>query len=89
MVHVRVRAASWVDVDRIDLVVDGEITTIDIEPEDADLSEPAIRFEKDLSIDVPNSASYVIVAAYGDDDLAPLHPGRAPFGVTNPIFISR
>jgi hypothetical protein len=30
-----------------------------------------------------------VLAAYGDRALDPVHPGRIPFGVTNPIFIGR
>ncbi len=87
---IRVQAASWVDVDSIDVIVDGESTTIDILPEDANALNPAIRFEKDITIDVSSSPNaYVVVAAYGDSDLAPIHDGRIPFGVSNPIYLSR
>ncbi len=89
-VHIRVQAASWVDVDSIDLVVDGVITTIPIVPGDANIGDPAIRFEKDVSISVstdPNA--YVVVAAYGNADLEPVHPGRIAFGVSNPIFLGQ
>jgi hypothetical protein len=90
-VHVRVQAASWIDVDAIDLVVDGvTVDTIAIAPGDADPANPAVRFEKDFTIDVaPGKGSYVIVAAYGDSPMEPVQPGRVPFGVTNPIFLSR
>jgi len=88
-VHVRVQAASWVDVDAIDVVVDGAIVrTIDILPEDASPANPVIRYEADIAIDVSGANGYVIVAAYGDSSLEPVHPGRIPFGVTNPIFVS-
>tara|TARA_R110002073_G_scaffold332410_1_gene518255 strand:- start:47435 stop:50026 length:2592 start_codon:yes stop_codon:yes gene_type:complete len=87
---ITIQAASWIDVDSIDVVVDGETTTIDILPLDANLLNPAIRFEKDITIDVSNSPNaYVVVAAYGDTDLAPVHDGRIPFGVSNPIYLSR
>jgi hypothetical protein len=90
-VHVRVQAASWIDVDAIDVVVDGEtVDTIAIAPGDADPANPTVRFEKDLTINVaPGKGSYVIVAAYGDSPMEPVHPGRIPFGVTNPIFLTR
>ncbi|MCP4446128.1 MAG: carboxypeptidase regulatory-like domain-containing protein [Myxococcales bacterium] len=88
--HLRVQAASWVDVDSIDLVVDGVISTIDILPSDADALNPANRFEKEIPIDVSTSPNaYVLVAAYGDSSLAPVHEGRIPFGVSNPIYLSR
>jgi hypothetical protein len=89
-VNIKVQAASWVDVDSIDLVVDGVISTIDILPEDANVADPAIRFEKDVAISVSQDPSaYVIVAAFGDAALEPVHPGRIAFGVSNPIFLSR
>ncbi|RMH42968.1 MAG: carboxypeptidase regulatory-like domain-containing protein [Deltaproteobacteria bacterium] len=89
-VHVRVQAASWVDVDAVDVVVDGAIVaTLPIAPADADPDNPAVRFERDVSVDVAPGGSYVIVAAYGDAPLEPVHPGRLPFGVTNPIFLHR
>jgi hypothetical protein len=88
--HIKVQAASWIDVDSIDIVVDGVITTLNILPEDASVVDPVIRFEKDLVIDVSDNASaYVLVAAYGNEELEPVHPGRVAFGVSNPIFLSR
>ncbi len=91
-VHVRVQAASWVDVDSIDVVVDGEVfARIDIQPEDANPENLVIRFEQDIEVPVSDGAlgSYVVVAAYGNASLEPVLPGRRPFGVTNPIFLSR
>jgi hypothetical protein len=90
-VHVRVQAASWVDVDAIDVVVDGMlVATIAIDAGDADPGNPVIRWEGDIDVDVAaGMGSYVIVAAYGDSTLEPVHPGRIPFGATNPIFLAR
>ncbi len=90
-VRVRVQAASWIDVDAVELVVDGlTVETIAILPGDADPQNPTLRFDRELEINVaPGKGSYVIVAAYGDETLEPVHPGRIPFGVTNPIFLSR
>ncbi len=88
--NIKVQAASWVDVDSIDVVVDGIISTIDILPGDANMVNPAIRFEKDVVISVSQDPSaYVIVAVYGSDALEPVHPGRIAFGVSNPIFLSQ
>ena len=89
-VHVRVQAASWVDVDALDVVVDGAlVTTRSITAEDADPDNPTIRFEADLPIDVAEAGGYVVVAAYGDAPLEPVHRGERPFGVTNPVFLAR
>jgi hypothetical protein len=91
MVDVRVQAASWIDVSWIDLVVDGKVVdTIGVLPTDADPTNPAVRFRRTLPVDVmPGTGSYVLVAAYGDRTLDPVHPGRLPFGVTNPIFLTQ
>lgn len=90
MVDVRVQAASWVDVDTVDVAVDGEIVdSFTVTPADADPQAPAVRWHKQVAIDVAAGGSWVVVAAHGDRDLAPVHPGRAAFGVTNPIFVRR
>ncbi len=89
-VAIQVQAASWVDVDTIEVVVDGEtVATIAVTPADADPLNAAVRWQDVVPIDVAAGGSWVVVAAYGGDDLAPVHPGRAAFGVTNPIFLTR
>jgi hypothetical protein len=83
---VLVQAAPWVDVDAIDVVVDGvTVDTIPIMPGDAESS--VIRYHKQIPIQVRAAGGFVIVAAYGDKDLQPVHGGR-PFGVANPIFVT-
>ena len=88
-VDVVVQAADWVDVDAIDVVVDGDIVnTIPIMPGDADPTNPAIRWRGTIPVDVrADGTGFVVIAAYGDAPLEPVHPGRLPFGVTNPIFL--
>lgn len=89
MVDVTVQAASWIDVDAIEVVVDGEtVDTIPILPGDADPTNPAIRWRGQLPVQVRATGGFVLVAAYGDERLEPVHPGRTPFGVTNPIFVA-
>jgi hypothetical protein len=89
-VDIVVQAALWVDVDTLEIIVDGvSVATIAILPEDADAGNPVIRYQASLPIDVAANGGYVIVVAYGDEELEPVHPGRRPFGVTNPIFLSR
>lgn len=86
MVDVTVQAATWVDVDALDIVVDGQVVdTIPILPGDA--VTPVIRFQQQVPVQVQASGGFVVVAAYGSDPLVPVHPGRVPFGVTNPIFV--
>jgi hypothetical protein len=86
-VEIRVQAPSWVDVDAIEIVVDGQtletIAAIDFVPGMGAVRHVAVH-------DVPVSAngSYIVVAAYGDEPLL-IHPGYIPFGVANPIFLTR
>ncbi|MBX7197386.1 MAG: CehA/McbA family metallohydrolase, partial [Sandaracinaceae bacterium] len=90
-VRVRVQAASWVDVDALDVVVDGTtVDTIEILPGDASPDDPTVRFDREIEVDVAGGdGSYVIFAAYGDSTLEPVLRDRIPFGVTNPIFLHR
>ncbi len=88
-VTVTVRAASWIDVDAIEVVVDGEtVDTIPIMPGDADPEEPTLRWSGTIAVQTAATGGFVVIAAYGDSPLEPVHPGRIPFGVTNPIFVA-
>jgi hypothetical protein len=89
-VSLQVQAASWVDVDTVEIVVDGELVqTLTLVPGDADPQNPTVRAQKLVPFDVAPGGSWVVVAAYGDEDLAPVFPGRDAFAVTNPIFVTR
>jgi hypothetical protein len=83
MVDVEVQAAPWIDAKKLEIVVDGAVAqTIDL-PQTTDV----VRYHAQVPVTVASGGSYVIVAAYGDQTLEPVHPGRIPFGVTNPIFL--
>jgi hypothetical protein len=70
-------------------VVDGQVVdTIAIMPGDADPTNPAVRWRGQIPVQVQASGGFVVIAAYGDKALDPVHPGRIPFGVTNPIFVT-
>jgi hypothetical protein len=87
MVDVEVQAASWVDVDAIDVVVDGDIVdTIPVMP--ADAQGPVIRYHAQVPVQVRATGGFVVIAAYAARALDPIHPNRIPFGVTNPIFVA-
>lgn len=82
-----VQAASWVDATEVEVLVDGQsVKTVPVGTSTG--TGPGKRFE--LTVDVAPSASrarhYVLFAAKGKRDLAPVHPGRTPFAVSNPIF---
>ena len=57
-------------------------------PGDADPSNPVIRWRGQIPIQVQATGGFVVIAAYGDSDARARAPGRKPFGVTNPIFVT-
>lgn len=86
-VDVVVRAATWIDVTAIDVVVDGQtVDTIPIMPGDADPDDPAVRWRGAIAVQTVATGGFVVIAAYGDRKLEPVHD-RTPFGVANPIFV--
>jgi hypothetical protein len=92
LVAVTVQAASWIDADTLRVYVDGMLVeTIALDETTIDPLNPVIRFQNDVSVPVASAAtpSWAVFVASGDAELAPIHPGRLPFGVTNPIFFSR
>jgi hypothetical protein len=88
-VDVTLQAPTWIDVTGIDVIVDGAtVDSIPVMPGDADPQNPAIRWHGQIPVTTLPTGGFVIIAAYGDHDLDPVHPGHIPFGVTNPIFVT-
>ncbi len=87
-VDVVVQAPTWVDVTTIEVIVDGmTVDTIPVMPGDADAQNPAIRWRGTVPVQVRASGGFIVIAAFGAKALEPVHPGRMPFGMTNPIFV--
>ncbi len=61
--------------------------TMLVPPGDADPGNRVIRYHAQIPIQVAATGGYVIVAASGTRALDPVHPGKRPFGVTNPIVV--
>ena len=84
MLTVRVQAPSWVDVDVLEVWVDGEMTS----------STPVMagdgvdRGTYELMVPVSAAGSFAIVHAKGDLPLDPVYFGHQPFAVSMPIFYS-
>ena len=83
---VTVRAASWVDATTLEVFVNG--ASQKVEPLAPLGSGPGKTFVNQVSValDPAKSRNWVVFHAKGEKDLAPLHPGRMPFAVSNPIF---
>ncbi|MCA9573791.1 MAG: carboxypeptidase regulatory-like domain-containing protein [Sandaracinaceae bacterium] len=87
LVRVRVQAPQWVDVDTLRVYVGGTLVeTITLDAGTVDPLDPVQRFDADVAVPTGGAATWAVFVAAGDTDLAPVHPGRMPFGVTNPIF---
>ena len=100
--HVIVRAAPWVDVTSLEVVVGGRSTlTVSLPKQKTRIGpelgtreeseQRTLRYEGDLSIPVGMESTWVIFIARGErklDDVLPFMP-ISPLGFTNPIFIVR
>lgn len=84
---VTVRSASWVDANDLEVLVDGEtVKTLPLSP--VTTTGPGRVYENTIDVAPTSSRArhYVVFVAKGKKDLAPVHPGRTPFAVSNPIF---
>jgi hypothetical protein len=101
-IELEVQAPLWVgNVELIEMWVssDGNITSSEIATGMAINNSAVLRYAE--SVEVPDGADWVVFHARGAYDpaiesrsdqpqtLDPVHPGRLPFGVTNPIFFSQ
>ena len=88
-VDVTVQAATWIDVTTLEVIDDGKtVDTIPIMPSDADAQNPVVRYHAQVPVSVVATGGFVVIAAYGGLPMEPVHPGRIPFGVTEPIFVT-
>ncbi|MEQ8458492.1 MAG: CehA/McbA family metallohydrolase [Sandaracinaceae bacterium] len=87
-----VQAASWIrGAMQVEVIVDGVTTeTIPIPDMGPDPLNPVLRLQTS-GIEAPVAAegSWVVFHVSAEGDLAPVHPGRRPFAVSNPIFLTR
>jgi hypothetical protein len=85
---VTVEAPTWIAADTLETIVNGE--TLKVEPLLPLGDGPGKRFvnQVEVPVDPKAKASWVVFHAKGETDLAPLHPGRRPFAVSNPVFLS-
>lgn len=100
--RVRVRAAPWVDVTRIEIVVGGQkVQTLPVPgrptkvgDEEGTIEEAAqrtLRFDQEVTFTVGPENGWVQVIARGDrrmDDVLP-HMPVPPYAFTNPVYIVR
>ena len=82
---VNVACPSWVQADTLEIIVNGEtVGTEALLPVGAG---PGKAFSNQVTVTLPaGNRAWVLFHAKGTGDLAPLHPGKVPFAVSNPVF---
>jgi hypothetical protein len=85
-----VQAPGWLSASSLEVIVDGVSTqTLPLTAiPAADPLNPVKRYEATVPVAASQSSArhWVVFHAKSDVDLAPVHPGRKAFAVTNPIF---
>jgi hypothetical protein len=82
---ITVGAPSWLDVDgSVEIIVDGQ--TVGMQPLVPDVATNGKHWSAMTNVD-RTGKKWVVVHVKGKGDLAPLHPGRNPFAMSNPIFL--
>ena len=82
------QAPSYVGVRELEVIVDGAVTqTLPLGTSDD--AGPGQRFTRTVHVESPGGAGthWVVFHVRGEGMLAPLHPERAPFAVSNPFFL--
>jgi hypothetical protein len=85
--QVVVQAPKWLSAKRLEVFVDGE-TVLTKELQETVVPQGR-RYELSVPVTAPvgrTGPHWVVFHASSDVDLAPLHPGRKPFAVSNPIY---
>ena len=80
---VTIAASSWVEASELEVIVGGE--TSSTTPLDPIGTGPGNRYQDRVEVPL-ESGEWVVFHVRGAGDLSPLHPGRAPFAVSNPIW---
>ncbi|HEU4405272.1 MAG TPA: CehA/McbA family metallohydrolase [Polyangiaceae bacterium] len=100
-VRVRVRAAPWVDVRSVEVLVGGRVASRHDLPEVAprrgvpqgslaQMHEASVRFDQTLELNAPRGTRTVVVRARGERSLAESVPYLAfrPLAFSNPIYLA-
>ena len=79
---VRVEAPSWMPLDRLELVSNGQV----VASRSLSSARGAVRFDDDIELTL--STGYVIARVSGDAALGPWGQEGLPWAITNPIWVS-
>jgi hypothetical protein len=86
---VTVEGPSFMNADTLETIVNG--VTVATEPLLPIGAGPSKRYtnEVTVSLDPKATRNWVVFHAKGEGDLAPLHPGKKPFAVSNPVLLTK
>jgi hypothetical protein len=86
---VTVEGPSFMNADTLETIVNG--VTVATEALLPIGSGPSKRYANEVTVSIDPKAmrNWVVFHAKGEGDLAPLHPGRRPFAVSNPVLLAK
>lgn len=85
--QVTVQCPSWLSAKTLETIVDGE--TVSTEPLRETVTPQGRKYETTVTVQgKPGRLNHWVIfhASSEGQDLSPLHPGRRPFAVSNPVF---
>jgi hypothetical protein len=86
---VTVESPSWFKGDMLETIVNGETVSKEaLLPIGAGPSHKFIH-QVTVTLDPAATHNWVVFHAKGEGDLGPLHPGKRPFAVSNPVFLEK
>ncbi len=83
--EVEIQAPSWIAADSLEVYVSGVLVDEVLLVDEGAGPARQYRATVDLTLDAGDT---VVFHARGAGDLAPLHPGRRPFAVSNPFYVA-
>ncbi len=86
---VTVESPSWIMGETLETIVNG--VTASVEPLLPIGAGPSNKFMNQVTVKLDAAAqrNWVVFHAKGEGDLSPIHPGRRPFAVSNPVFLMK
>ena len=82
-VEIYVAAPSWMDVDVVEIIVDGVV----VETIAVGEAAGAVRFDDEVTVALPAGDAWIAVAVRGDRRHGAWASNRPSFAVTNPLFV--
>ena len=86
---ITVESPSWIAADSLETILNG--VTASTEPLLPIGAGPSKKFMNQVTVKLDAAAerNWVVFHAKGEGDLSPIHPGRKPFAVSNPVFLKK